>query len=263
MFAVSLALIAQEFAPGRERGTAMGIYGATIGVAVAVGPLVGGALTDGLGWESIFLLNVPIGIAALALTCLRVRESRDPHATRIDGAGVVTFSAALFLLVLALVRGNDEGWGSALIVGLLGGAAALLAAFVAVETRGPRADAAARAVPAAGLHRRPARRVRGLGLDLRPLPLPDALPAERARPDRRSRPGCATCRSRVASFVAAPVAGALLSRVPARLMLAAGLAGGRRRAAADGAASTRATDWTTLLAGFIVAGARRRAASTR
>ncbi|HSI80535.1 MAG TPA: MFS transporter, partial [Solirubrobacterales bacterium] len=63
MFAVSLALVAQEFPAGRERGTAMGIYGATIGVAVAIGPLVGGALTDSLGWESIFYLNVPVGLA--------------------------------------------------------------------------------------------------------------------------------------------------------------------------------------------------------
>ena len=61
MFATSLALVAQEFPAGRERGTAMGIYGATIGVAVAIGPLVGGALTDGIGWQSIFFLNVPIG----------------------------------------------------------------------------------------------------------------------------------------------------------------------------------------------------------
>src|SRR5688572_9393943 len=68
MFAVSLALIAQEFPAGRERGTAMGVYGSSIGVAVAVGPLVGGALTDSLGWESIFYLNVPIGIAAIAVT---------------------------------------------------------------------------------------------------------------------------------------------------------------------------------------------------
>src|ERR671917_2332581 len=96
MFAVSLALIAQEFKPGRERGTAMGVYGATIGVAVAVGPLVGGALTDSLGWESIVYLNVPIGGAAVAVTYLRLRETRDPAATRIDWGGVTTFSAALF-----------------------------------------------------------------------------------------------------------------------------------------------------------------------
>ena len=113
MFAVSLALVAQEFPSGPERGMAMGIYGATIGIAVAIGPLVGGLLTDGFGWESVFLLNVPIGLAAIAVTYWKVAESRDPNATRVDWAGLVTFSTALFLLVLALVRGNDEGWGSA------------------------------------------------------------------------------------------------------------------------------------------------------
>src|ERR687891_572538 len=135
MFAVSLALVAQEFPAGRERGTAMGIYGATIGGAVAIGPLVGGALTDGLGWESIFYLNVPVGIAAIAVTYLKLRETRDPNATRVDWAGVATFSASLFLLVFALVRGNDEGWGSTLIVSLFAGSALLMAAFVAVERR--------------------------------------------------------------------------------------------------------------------------------
>ena len=100
MFAVSLALLAQEFPAGRERANAMGIYGASIGVAVAVGPLVGGALTDGLGWRSIFYLNVPIGLAAIAVTYARLRERRDPNATRVDWPGVATFSAALFMLVL-------------------------------------------------------------------------------------------------------------------------------------------------------------------
>ncbi len=82
-------------------------------MAVAIGPLLGGALTDWLGWESIFLLNVPVGIVALAMTTLRLRESRDPQATRVDWRGTATFSLALFALVFALVRGNDEGWGSA------------------------------------------------------------------------------------------------------------------------------------------------------
>src|SRR5918995_4508189 len=135
MFAVSLALIAQEFPAGRERGTAMGIYGATIGGAVAVGPLVGGALTDSLGWESIFFLNVPIGAAAIAVTYLRLRETRDPNATRVDWPGVATFSTALFLLVLGLIRGNEEGWGSTLIVSLLAASGVLMAAFVVIQTR--------------------------------------------------------------------------------------------------------------------------------
>src|SRR3954471_548228 len=135
MFAVSLALIAQEFEPGRERGAAMGVYGATIGVAVATGPLVGGALTDSLGWQSIFFLNVPIGIAAIAMTYARVRESRDPNASGVDWPGTTTFSAALFMLVLGLVRGNQDGWGSTHIVALLAGAVVLLAAFVVIELR--------------------------------------------------------------------------------------------------------------------------------
>src|ERR1700751_3364419 len=111
MFAVSLALVAQEFPAGRERATAMGVYGATIGVSVAVGPLVGGAITSGLGWRWVFFLNVPVGLAAIALTFARVRQSGGPNGTRVDVLGVPTFSTALLLLVLALVRGNDDGWG--------------------------------------------------------------------------------------------------------------------------------------------------------
>src|ERR1700729_4244649 len=100
MFAVSLALVAQEFAAGRERATAMGIYGATIGISVAVGPLVGGAITSGLGWRWVFFINVPVGAAALALTFARVRESRDPNATRVDWLGLVSFSSGLVMLVV-------------------------------------------------------------------------------------------------------------------------------------------------------------------
>jgi len=134
MFATSLALIAQEFEP-HERGTAFGIWGATTGFAVAVGPLVGGVLTDGLGWEWIFLVNVPIGLVTAAITVARVPESeRDPSA-RIDWAGLVTFSTSLFCLVLALIRGNDQGWTSAQILGMLVAALVLMVVFVAVELR--------------------------------------------------------------------------------------------------------------------------------
>ena len=252
MFAVSLALIAQEFAPGRERGVAMGIYGASIGVAVAVGPLVGGALTDSLGWESIFYLNVPIGLAALAVTYAKLRESRDPNATRVDWAGTGTFSLALFLLVLALVRGNDEGWGSTLIVSLLAGAAVLMGAFVAVERR-----VAEPMLPLA-LFKRPA--FTGVQLaafavsgSLFSLFLYLTLYLQNHLGLTPFQAGVRYLPITVASFVAAPIAGALLSRVPARAMmsfsLAAGGVGMLLMAGVDAG-----DGWTTLLAGFVVAG---------
>ena len=134
MFATSLALIASTYS-GRDRGTALGLWGATTGAAVAVGPLVGGVLTEGIGWEAIFFVNVPIGIAAVALTLARVEESSNPQAGRLDWAGTVLFSGALFLLIFGLIRGNPEGWSSAPIVASLGGAAVLLLAFVLVERR--------------------------------------------------------------------------------------------------------------------------------
>src|SRR3954469_5794990 len=113
MFACSLALIAGAFPP-RERGTAFGIFGGTIGAAVAVGPLIGGALTQGIGWEWVFFVNVPIGVAAILASFRFLAESRDPRSGHIDLTGFATFSGGLFLLVFALVRGNSEGWGSTL-----------------------------------------------------------------------------------------------------------------------------------------------------
>ena len=137
MFATSLALLAATF-QGRERGTAFGAWGATTGAAVAVGPLVGGVLTQSVGWQSIFLITVPIGIGAIVVALTRVAESRDPDAAGVDWGGLATFSAGLFLLVFALVRGNPEGWGSPLIVSFLVGAVVLLCAFVVVERRQAR-----------------------------------------------------------------------------------------------------------------------------
>src|SRR6188472_2945419 len=134
MFATALALLASAFR-GPERGTALGLWGATTGAAVAVGPLVGGVLVQAIGWEAIFYVNVPIGLGAIAMTLAKVDESRDPGQARLDWPGTVLFSAALFLLVFGLIRGNPEGWSSAPIVGALVGAAVLILAFVAVELR--------------------------------------------------------------------------------------------------------------------------------
>ncbi len=133
MFATSLALIAQAF-QGRERGVAFGVFGAVTGAAVAVGPLVGGIITSAFGWEWIFFVNVPIGVVAVIITVTQVAESRDPEGTRIDWAGFVTFSGALFMLVYALVRGNVLGWGSVQIVTLLVGSVVLLGLFLVAES---------------------------------------------------------------------------------------------------------------------------------
>ncbi|HEX3316964.1 MAG TPA: MFS transporter [Solirubrobacteraceae bacterium] len=253
MFAVSLALIAQEFAAGRERGTAMGIYGASIGVAVAIGPLVGGALTDGLGWESIFYLNVPVGVAAMAITALKVRESRDPGATRVDWPGVGLFSGGLLLLVLALVRGNDEGWGSPPIVSLLAGAAVLLLAFLAVERR------VAEPMLPLRLFRRPA----FTGVQLAAFAISSSIFAlflyltlylQNYLGLSPFQAGLRYLPITLASFVAAPVAGMLLSRVQARVLLSLGLGGSGLGLLLMGGISA-GSEWTTLLGGFLVAGA--------
>ena len=139
MFSTSLALLATAF-QGRERGTAFGVWGAITGLAVAIGPVVGGALTTGLSWRWIFLVNVPIGVIALVLCYFRVEESKQPGAPRPDLIGAVTFSGALAALVYALIKGDTKGWGSAVILACLIGAAVLLVAFVIAEAvQGERA----------------------------------------------------------------------------------------------------------------------------
>lgn len=132
MFAVSLALLANAF-QGAERAKATAVYGATVGLAVALGPLTGGALTGAFGWPSIFFVNIPIGVIAIAITLIHVSESRDPRPRDLDISGLLTFSAANVLLVLSLIRGNDAGWGSTSIVSSLGASAALFIIFIVIE----------------------------------------------------------------------------------------------------------------------------------
>ena len=132
MFATALALIAQAFS-GRDRAVAFGVFGAITGVAVAVGPVLGGVITTGISWRWIFFVNIPVGVAALMVTLSRVDEWRKPSAARLDLAGFLTFSGGLAGLVFGLIRSAPDGWGSTTVALSLSAAAVLLVAFVLVE----------------------------------------------------------------------------------------------------------------------------------
>ena len=129
MFATALALLAAAF-HGKDRGTAFGVFGATTGVAVAIGPVLGGALTSGLSWRWIFFVNVPLCLIALAVTLTQVVESKDRHAGRPDWFGFVTFSIALAALVYGLIEAGKDGWGEQRVVASFVVSAALLVVFV-------------------------------------------------------------------------------------------------------------------------------------
>ena len=134
VFPSSLALLAQEF-EGAQRGRAIGIWGAVIGLAFAAGPLVGGLLVEPFGWQAIFVLGVVLGVPTIAFAVRHVRESRDPDPKPVDWPGVATLSTGLFLVVFAVLRGNALGWTSAPVLGLVAAGLVFLAAFVAVELR--------------------------------------------------------------------------------------------------------------------------------
>ncbi len=251
MFATSLALIGQEF-HGKDRAMAFGVWGATVGGAVAVGPLIGGLITESFGWEWIFFLNVPIGITAMVLTERRIVNvfAKDPEP--VDVPGLVTFSLALFLLIFGLIRGNPEGWGSPLIVSCLAGAAALLASFVAIElrTKYPMLDlslfrkGAFNGVSIVAFGLSAGMFAMFLYLTIYMQGVLDFSPLEA---------GLRFLPLTVLGFIVAPISGALSNRIPIRVLLGAGLATvGFGLLLMHGVSPTSA--WTTLLAGFLVAG---------
>jgi EmrB/QacA subfamily drug resistance transporter len=129
MFATALALLAGAF-HGKDRGTAFGVFGATTGVAVAIGPVLGGALTSGLSWRWIFFVNIPICLVALTVSLLKVVESKDPDAGRPDWFGFVSFSLALGALVYGLIEAGETSWGEQKVVLSLVASAVLLVVFV-------------------------------------------------------------------------------------------------------------------------------------
>jgi EmrB/QacA subfamily drug resistance transporter len=135
MMPATLSIITDAFPPS-ERGKAMGMWAGVSALALAVGPVVGGALTEHVSWRAIFYLNIPVAIGAVGASLFAVRESRDNTVGReVDYAGVALLTGSLTALILALVEGNEWGWGSTEIIALLVGAAVGMAAFVAVELR--------------------------------------------------------------------------------------------------------------------------------
>jgi len=252
MFATSLALIAQAF-QGRDRGTAFGIYGGVIGGAVAVGPLVGGAITSAIGWRWIFFVNVPIGVVAIFITLTRIAKSKDTTQRHVDWVGFISFSASLFLLVFALVRGNDEGWSSATTVSFIVAAVVLMVVFFVNEKRAsdPMLDLV--------LFRRPA----FVGVSIVAVGISASIFAMflyltlYVQDNLGYAPFPAGVRFlplTVLAFVVAPFAGRLTVRIQARYLLGTGLlliTAGLLLMARTHPTST----WTVLLPGFVVAGA--------
>ena len=252
MFAVSLALLADAFR-GRDRGVAFGAWGAVTGLAVAIGPLLGGVLTSGLSWRWIFFVNAPIGIAAVIISVMKVAESRAPQASRPDWAGFTLFTVALSSLVYGLIESNQRSFTDGLVLGCFAAAALLLVAFVIVERRSahPMFDL--------NLFRLPAfsgGSVAAFGLSASifsmilylVLYLQDILGYS---------PLAAGVRLMVLSggiLAASTLAGRLTSHVPVRLLIGPGLiiiGGGLLLMRGLDAASA----WTHLIPGMIVAGA--------
>ncbi len=253
MFATSLALLAHEFR-GRDRGIALSAWGATAGAAVAVGPLIGGALTTGISWRWIFLINVPIGIVAFTAAMFRVREVPRRPFVRPDWPGFATLALAMLAGIYGLIRGNQDGWTSPGILAAFSACALLLGAFLLIEHvkrdrqpmlelrlfRNPAlvgACVGALAISATifsvllylTLYLQDVLRFSAFGTGLRFLPLT------------------------VPIIVVAPVAGRLSAHVPQRILIGSGLA---LVAVGLGLMTmvSATSGWTVLISGMIVSG---------
>jgi EmrB/QacA subfamily drug resistance transporter len=132
---VAMSIIRNVFTDARERAQAIGVWGATVGISLALGPVVGGGLTESVGWRAIFWINIPVGLIALALTLRFVPESRAPHARRLDPVGQALVIALFGSLTYAIIEAPSAGWLSAQSLALFGFALVALCALVAYEAR--------------------------------------------------------------------------------------------------------------------------------
>jgi EmrB/QacA subfamily drug resistance transporter len=255
LFGTALPMIGAAFPRPAERARAIGVFGATLAAATAVGPVVGGALVDGPGWRWIFLVNVPIGALALIAT-RRLAETSSPTARRADWIGTALLSAGLLAMLLGLIRGNNDGWGSGFVVALFGTAAVLLVGFVGWETyaarsgRDPMLDLSLFRVPAftgVGLAGFAVSGTLGAATAYLAIYLQNGLGYSPLGTGLRVLP------LTVAAFVAAPLTARLSTRLGTRVPLVASLvlAGGGLvlGAQVDGASS-----WTVFVPGLVLAG---------
>ncbi len=134
MFATSLALLGNSFR-GRDRGVAFGVWGAVMGISTALGPVLGGVITTDWSWRGIFLVNVPIGVLAVAVTAWRVTESKSPHPTPPDWAGFALLTAGLVSLIYGLIRAGENSWSDTGVIACLAVGVAALAGFIVAERR--------------------------------------------------------------------------------------------------------------------------------
>jgi len=132
---VAMSIVRNVFEDPRERAQAIGIWGAMFGISLALGPIVGGALVDSVGWRAVFFVNIPVGLIAIVLTAMYVPESRAPHPRRIDPVGQVLVIIALASLTYAIIEGRRAGWLSAEIVTIFGVSLASFAGLIAYELR--------------------------------------------------------------------------------------------------------------------------------
>ena len=160
MIPATLALIVTNFPP-ELIPRAIGLWTGVTGVALAIGPVVGGVLTKAVSWRAIFYLNIPIALIAFVIALVAARESRDERASRrIDYPGIVTVSLGLTAAVLAVIEASSWGWGSARIIGLLAGSVVALALFVAIERRSDAPIVPLRGLPQPAVCRHQHRRLR-------------------------------------------------------------------------------------------------------
>ena len=251
MFATSLALVAQAFR-GPDRGTAFAIFGAITGVAAAVGPVIGGAITTGLSWRWIFFVNLPIGVVLLVLSIVRVQESRDPQAGRPDWIGFLTFSSGLGLLVYGLIESSSHAWGSARVAGSLAASAVLLVLFVVAELlqRRPMFDMSLLRNPTfdGGL-------VSAFAISASAMSMLTflVLYLQNVLHYSAFQTGLRLLVLSAATLLTAGMAGRLTTKVPTRLLIAPGFAlVGLGLLLARGISTT--SSWTHLLPGLIVIG---------